>query len=50
MDENIQKALEKLKEAKKGEGAYSTDQSEHARNTIENMKTLIGEAIDELEK
>ena len=39
-----------LKEAKKGEGAHSQDRHEHAKNTIENMKSLIGKAIELLEK
>ena len=48
--EKIKKALEILREAQEGKGAYSQDQLKHAENTIEDMKTLIGEAIDELEK
>ena len=50
MEDNIQKALEKLREAQKGMGAYSTDQLQHANNTIKDMKDLIGEAIGLLEK
>lgn len=41
----IARLREALKEIQKGEGAYSTDQLEHAGNTIENMKNIAREAL-----
>ena len=46
----MDKIIEILKEAQKGEGAYNRDQHIHANNVVDNMKELIGKAIEELEK
>ncbi len=46
--ENREPAIDILKEALRGEGAYSQDPLAHARNTIDNMFSLIQDAIDSL--
>jgi len=45
-----EKAIKKLEEALKGEGAYNRDQLTHAGNTIESMKDLIREALEILKE
>ncbi len=50
MTEEIKKIIDILKEAKEGKGAFSQDPLKHAENTIEDMKSLIGEAIKLLEE
>jgi hypothetical protein len=39
-----------LKEIVKGEGRFSLDHLEHAKNTIENMQELAQEGIDLMER
>lgn len=44
-NEKMRKALEEIR---KGEGPYHLDPSEHANNTIENMKSIATEALESL--
>ena len=43
----FERLKETLEEISKGEGVYSLDQLQHARNTIEAMKRLADEALEE---
>ena len=38
--------IEALHEISKGEGAYNEDRLEHANNTIENMKSIANETLE----
>ena len=49
MEEKIEKVIKILVEAEQGMGAFSRDRLTHADNTIESMKKLIREAINELQ-
>lgn len=46
--EKIENAIKILVEAEKGAGEFSRDPLQHAENTIDEMKKLIREAINEL--
>ena len=45
----LDKAREALQEIAKGYGRFSTDQFEHCRNTVEDMKELAAKAVEEME-
>lgn len=50
LDAKCAKLIEALKEIRKGEGRFSTDNLVHASNTIEDMIGLATKALEEYAK